>query len=366
MDAQSMNPDASVRILDEVVIADESPPRHRNFPSTALLRNGDLLVVYGVSADHQRTCNGALVSRRSSDGGKSWSDPHPVLAHPERHYSTTYGMVQIDDGRLMLHVWEWRFRRPEDGPGLQTLHRHKVIRVLRMFSDDGGLTWNEPQSVAPSPPFVAFEWTYGRTHELPDGRLMIPLYGPVQEGTETGDPHRSTFSGESWATAVGFSSDGGCTFPERSIVASNPSEHRLCNETDVLRLRDGRFLAIVRDGKLPRWSLRSYSADEGKTWTHYEEVNFKGECPCLVQLRSGAILCAYRDRDDDRPGMSVSVSDDDGESWRWVGQLYSGPNWDCSYPVIIRLPDGRLFCTYYTSFVDGDCEVRGMWLDDDV
>ena len=139
-------------------------------------------------------------------------------------------------------------------------------------------------------------------------------------------------------------------------------------------MRDGRFLAILRDGKPPKWSYKSYSADEGRTWTPYEQVNFKGECPCLFQLRSGAILCVYRDvegnspdhPDGSRPGMSASVSEDDGATWRSVGQLYSGENKDCSYPMIVRLPDGRLFCTYYTSFVDGDCEVRGIWLSDDL
>ena len=203
---------------------------------------------------------------------------------------------------------------------------------------------------------------------------MMPMYGPVQEGDETGDPLTKRFPGEAWDMSVAFSSDGGRTFPDLSVMASNRAELRMFNETDVLRLRDGRFLAILREGSAPKWSHRSYSSDEGRTWTPYEQVNFKAECPCLVQLRSGAILCAYRDvegnTDDNpdgiRPGISVSISEDDGESWRWVGQLYSGPNKDCGYPVIVRLADGRLFCTYYTSFADGDCEVRGMWLSDDM
>ena len=102
------------------------------------------------------------------------------------------------------------------------------------------------------------------------------------------------------------------------MTPSNRAEHRLFNETDILRLRDGRFLAVLREGTRPYWSHKSYSADEGKTWTPYEQVNFKGDCPCLVQLRSGAILCAYRDLEGagpdraggSRSGMSVSVSDD--------------------------------------------------------
>ena len=378
-----LHPDAPIKVLDEVVIAAENKPRHRNNPNLVLLPNGDLLLVYGLAADHHVTCDGVVVSRRSSDGGKTWSDPRPIFAQPGFHYSETNGMTQFADGRIMLHVWEWRFRRPEDGPGPLTHHRHRVVRILRTFSDDNGLNWTEPQTIVPRPPFITYEWSYGRAHELQDGRIMVPLYGPVQEGVETGDPGTRLYPGEAWDMTVAFSSDGGRTFPELSTMASNRAEGHLFNETDILRLRDGRFLAILRDGKPPKWSHKSYSADEGKTWTPYEQVNFKGECPFLVQLRSGAVLCAYRDvegsspdrsmaasqsRSDgsSRPGVSVSVSEDDGETWRWVGQLYSGANWDCAYPVFVRLPDGRLFCSYYTSFVDGDCEIRGMWLSDDV
>ena len=70
-----LHSDAPIKVLDEVLIAAENKPRHRNFPSMALLQDGDLLVVYGVSTDHQRTCDSVLVSRRSSDGGKTWEDP---------------------------------------------------------------------------------------------------------------------------------------------------------------------------------------------------------------------------------------------------------------------------------------------------
>ena len=159
-----------------------------------LLQNGDLLVVYGVSTDHQITCDGVLVSRRSSDGGKTWEDPRPILAHPERHYSSTYGMIQLSDGRIMLHVWEWRFRKPEDGPANRVHHSHKVIRILRTFSEDNGQNWTAPQTVEPRAPFLTYEWVYGRPHEFDDGRIMVPLYGPVQEsepGVNRNDPPSS-------------------------------------------------------------------------------------------------------------------------------------------------------------------------------
>ena len=164
--------------------------------------------------------------------------------------------------------------------------------------------------------------------------------------------------------AVGYSKDGGRTVCDLSVMATDPTQQSRFNETDLLRLADGRFLAIVRVGTPPHWSYRCYSEDQGKTWTPYQRVSFKGQCPCLVQLRSGDVLCAYRDMEPNRPGISVSVTDDAGKTWRWVGQVYSGANWDCGYPVMIPLPDGRIFCVYYTAFVDGDCRIQGMWLEE--
>ena len=377
-----LHPDAPIKILGDVLIAAENRPRHRNFPNTVLLQNGDLLVVYGVSAerrpwwftDHQQTSEGVLVSRRSSDGGETWSDPLPVLAYPGHHYSSTYGMIQLTDGRIMLHVWEWRFRKPEDGPGYLTHHRHKVVRILRMFSEDNGLYMDgaSDRNAAPS---------------LPHVRVAIRP-PPRARGRPDHDAHVRPSAGgrgdrrpPNQAVPRGVVGHGGRLLLRRRAHLPRIDRDGLeqGRAPDVQRdgrvaSPDGRFMAILREGTAPKWSHRSYSSDEGRTWTPYEQVNFKGECPCLVQLRSGAILCAYRDLegntddnpDGNRPGISVSISEDDGETWRWVGQLYSGPNKDCGYPVIVRLADGRLFCTYYTSFADGDCEVRGMWLSDDI
>ena len=53
-------------------------------------------------------------------------------------------------------------------------------------------------------------------------------------------------------------------------------------------------------------------------WTGFLGANIK-----LLRLRSGAILCAYRDEDPQRRGVSVSISDDGGEQWRFAGQLYA-------------------------------------------
>ena len=87
---------------------------------------------------------------------------------------------------------------------------------------------------------------------------------------------------------------------------------------------------------------------------------FKGSNIKLFRLRSGAVVCAYRDEDPERRGVSISLTDDAGESWTLLGQLYAAgpealhePGSVCGYPDIVDarrrrarcgpppLPDGR-------------------------
>ncbi len=43
-------------------------------------------------------------------------------------------------------------------------------------------------------------------------------------------------------------------------------------------------------------------------------------------------------------------------------------NNDCAYPSMARLPDGRIYCAFYTSAepdgYTGSCEIRGLVLHD--
>ena len=101
----------------------------------------------------------------------------------------------------------------------------------------------------------------------------------------------------------------------------------------------------------------AFSDDEGATWSEPEPTGFRGANIRLQPLRDGSVLCAYRDEDPQRHGVSVSVSED-GRSWRWVGQLYRAgpdarhePTLYCGYPAFARLADGDLLCVLHT-YVD--------------
>jgi hypothetical protein len=112
---------------------------------------------------------------------------------------------------------------------------------------------------------------------------------------------------------------------------------------------------------------RSYSTDEGRTWTAILPTDLPGRCPALITLASGAVLCAYRDSSPDSPGMACAVSHNFGETWTPLGQLYRGANRDCAYPSLARLADGRLYCAFYTAAIPtstGTCEVHGLLIED--
>ena len=48
-----------------------------------------------------------------------------------------------------------------------------------------------------------------------------------------------------------------------------------------------------------------------------------------------------------------------------MSDIYIAPNdiRDCSYPSMVLLDDGRVFCSYYTEFADGNSDIEGVIFD---
>ena len=147
---------------------------------------------------------------------------------------------------------------------------------------------------------------------------------------------------------MAFSDDQARTWSDHVIIHEDRQGDICPSETDVIRLADGRLLAIIRANAALRL-YRSYSEDEGLTWSVIEPTEMPGQCPALFRLASGDLLCAYRDVRPDQAGMSCAVSEDMGVTWRPLGYLYKAANRDCAYPSMVRLPDGHIFCAFYTA-----------------
>ena len=182
----------------------------------------------------RRSCVAAFIGPR-----KDWTDPKPILSYPGRNFATEEGLIQLSDGSLLLRTIEqWARRREDPPPASPTISdfQRRVRRVLSLVSHDRGNSWSEPQEDEMHPRFVEYQrGGWGRHHELADGRVMVPVFGPMKE-----EP-------EAWALAVGFSADGGRTFIDLAVMATAPAEKRKFCENSILRLDDGRFLAVIRE-----------------------------------------------------------------------------------------------------------------------
>ena len=103
-------------------------------PAVCLGKDGTIVVTYG------RTNHTDLRLTRSSDGGRSWEAPVPFVHTVDRTYYPG-SLTTLADGRL-LHCWNrW------DTPVTQKEPRS----VLYSLSDDGGITWSEPQAFPHDP-----------------------------------------------------------------------------------------------------------------------------------------------------------------------------------------------------------------------
>ena len=119
--------------------------------------------------------------------------------------------------------------------------------------------------------------------------------------------------------------------------------------------KDGTMVAFMRDnGPAPNRHPVSESKDNGMTWgpvTDSELVN-EGSGSDIVTLANGNWIIAYNDTEDGRYTLAVSLSEDEGKTWKYLRHIELDLNEDfnkrnkASYPSIIQGKDGMIHVIY--------------------
>ena len=119
--------------------------------------------------------------------------------------------------------------------------------------------------------------------------------------------------------------------------------------------KDGTIVAYMRDnGPPPKRHMVSESKDNGMTWgmvTDSELVN-EGSGSDIVTLANGNWVIAYNDAEDGRYTLAVSLSEDEGKTWKYIRHIELDLNEDVkkrnkySYPSIIQGKDGMMHVVY--------------------
>jgi predicted neuraminidase len=71
-----------------------------------------------------------------------------------------------------------------------------------------------------------------------------------------------------------------------------------------------------------------------------------------VRLKNGHWLLVYNDTLEGRSSLAVSVSDDEGRTWKWTRHLEKHDSGAYHYPAVIQGREGTIHLVY-SYFVDG-------------
>ncbi len=316
------------------IIVDKEPGQYLGHPTTVLLEDGKTIIAV-YPKGHGR---GAIVMKKSTDGGLTWSERLPV---PE-NWATSLEVPTI--------------HRVIDPQGKKRLILFSGLYPARMaVSEDDGETWTPLQPIGDWGGVVVMasvvELRTGKGHYLAmfhdDGRFFR------KDGAVT----------DTFTLYQTFSIDGGLnwSFPEAILKTT---EIHLC-EPGVIRSPHGKQLAaLLRENRRRRNAFVIFSHDEGKTWTPLRELPaaLTGDRHTGKYAPDGRLLISFRDTAHESPTQGdwvawVGTYQDivEGKEGQYRIRLMDNKkDWDCAYPGVEVLPDGTFVLTTYGHWIEGE------------
>ena len=290
------------------------------FPVMIKLRGGALGAVIRGGAPHIGI-GGRLDFIRSTDGGRTWSNPIVAVDSPWDDRNPALG--QMPDGTLVLAYSEVHSYRPN---GTFDLAAGPFLPFL-VTSTDGGRTWSPKRPFSSPWPSVS---PFGKITVCKNGMALMSIY-LVPTG----------------AMGVVRSSDNGRTWGDYTILAKGDG----CDETQLFEFPDGRLAAFTRmEGDRNRGLRLSESDDQGRTWGKTRKLMKAQQWPFdATLLRSGHLLLSYGCRVG-RFGAGVVLSKDNGKTWDEAHRVMVGwdsLNTDTGYPSTVQFDDGTIVTMYY-------------------
>lgn len=278
-----------------------------------------------------------VVVRRSTDNGKTWSEPITVAADDKKGYGDASLVVDKQTGTIMC-IYN----------GLQGFWTSTASDPQRHFyslSTDNGLTWTEPTEFTSQiygsecsnderKNWKAMFISSGASLQLRDGRIMA--VGVVQKS-----------SGASLANYPVWTDDLGKTWSVGGIACDAGDESK------VVELNNGTILMSIRHSPNRYFAL---SHDRGETWESYRANDDVKDPACNGDLvRYTSVVDGYdKDRlihtipySKSRSNVSILISYDEGATWPEKKVIQSGGS---AYSSVAILNDGTI-AVYYEKHV---------------
>ncbi len=327
---------------------------HNHSSAIVELPNGDLLVCW-YNGSGERTADDVKVEgARLPKGSKTWKPRYTLADTPG--FPDTNPTLFVDSKKRLWLLW----------PVVLANEWHTSLMKYRISSDylkkDAPPMWAESETmlfiprnfagkvkdvVSAWPPtdftrrllergadkyFSRMGWmTRAHPVELPSGRIIVPLYS----------------DGYSFSL-MAFTDDGGKTWQ-----SSEPLVSRGGIQPTIVRKKDGTLVTYMRDnGPAPKRLHTGYSKDDGVTWSPVVDSTIPnpGSGMEAIVLADGTWAMIYNDLEKGRHSLAVSLSDDEGATWKWTRHLELDPRGagagSFHYPSLIQARDGSLHASY--------------------
>lgn len=314
------------------VIVDREPGQYLGHVTTVLLEDGKTMIAV-YPKGHGR---GAIVMKRSEDGGLTWSERLPVPDNwaTSQEVPTLYRVV--------------------DPQGVKRLIMFSGLYPIRMaVSEDDGRTWTPLEPIGEFGGIVAM----GDCVRLKDGRYLAMFHD---------DGRFFRAGGKRTSKMIVYktlSDDGGLSWGEPQTVVTHPTAH-LC-EPGMVRSPDGNQLAVLfRENARKHNSFAIFSDDEGETWTEPRELPgaLTGDRHTCRYVPDGRLVISFRDTTHESPTKGdwvawVGTYEDivEGREGQYRIRLMDNHRGaDCAYPGVEVLPDGTVVTTTYGHWTPGE------------
>jgi sialidase-1 len=334
--AKGAPPDSPPPAVTRPLVLAPGPGNPRNSEGDFIrLRDGRLLFVYtrftGNSADD--SASAFLASRLSADGGRTWRDRDGTVvpAGEGRLNVMSVSLLRLQDGRIALFYL--------------VKNSERDCRMVMRVSSDEAKTWGEPALSMPEDGY--FVVNNNRAVQLKSGRILLPAAQHDRSKDKPGF-HRGV-------AVCFYSDDAGRTWRRSRSALQAPLQSRSgLQEPLVVELNDRRLMMLCRTDQGSQF--RSYSADNGDTWSPAEPTADLGSplSPASVARipSTGDLLLVWNDHTKIDPKLrgrrtplTVAVSHDEGQTWTRRRTLYNDPlGWYCY--TAITFADNRVLLAH--------------------
>ena len=325
-------------IQTTIVFAENSDDCHYyRIPAMCLDAQGNIVAVTDRRYENigdlgYRNTSIDISTKRSTDGGKTWSEQQ-FIARGDTSRLLGYGfgdasLTLTQSGKILCLM------ACGEGPkGFRRGLKHTSVST----SEDGGITWSEPR-IIPFPGNIHSAFiTSGKGVVDADGDILLVAcvlprdYPDPMPWPWPVEPHLyySKDEGQTW------------TMQAEAVIARG-------DESKLELLPDGRLLFSSRNGVYGPRIMNTASKGEDGIWhwgeSHPSEGLVANSCNGdIILWKDGMVIHSYIKDKDQRTGLTLAVSCDNGASWTDFLTLQSGP---AAYSTMVCFKNGDIGILY--------------------